>query len=312
MIKALLKYLVLFSFIPITYLIIFLVPVKSDLIYASIVDKHNLLKNTDASKIVFVGGSNLALGLDSELIQKETGRPVINMGLNGGLGLRYMLNEIKPYIRDGDIIVMTPEYEHYYGGLLDGGINLLWIIQIMPESIRYISPNQYLELLKKIPEFMQQRAKEILSFEQDPVYNRRAFNEYGDFVNHLGLQPKENLGGVKRINQEEFNAEAIQVTREFVEFADNKGVVVVYIFPPLAESQYQLEDNSITIAGLYDQLKGISNLNVLSTPEEYVFPNKLFFDTVYHLTREGREARSVSMADQLNLFLADELTQKAH
>ena len=133
------KILLIVGLVFLTYLVLFFLPSKSTLVYASILDKHQLLQRAGSPKIVFVGGSSLALGLDSALIHTKTGLPVVNMGLNGGLGLRYMLEEVKPDIGPGDLIVVSPEYEHWYGSLLEGGLNLLWVLQIRPNFIGFLS-----------------------------------------------------------------------------------------------------------------------------------------------------------------------------
>jgi len=49
--------------------------------------KLDLLKTVPSPKIVVFGGSNVAFGIDSELIEKEFGIPVINDGLNAGVSL---------------------------------------------------------------------------------------------------------------------------------------------------------------------------------------------------------------------------------
>jgi hypothetical protein len=45
-------------------------------------------------------------------------------------------------------------------------------------------------------------------------------------------------------------------------------------------------------------------LRMMSAPEDFVFPKRLFFDTVYHLKQEGRQLRTQKVIEQLNAFLA--------
>src|SRR2546423_1051105 len=75
------------------------------------IDKENLIRNTPQPRVIFVGGSNLAFGLNSLLIQRRLGRSVVNMGLSAGLGMRFMLAEVRPHLRPGDLVVVVPEYE---------------------------------------------------------------------------------------------------------------------------------------------------------------------------------------------------------
>jgi len=40
-----------------------------------------------------------------------------------------------------------------------------------------------------------------------------------------------------------------------------------------------------------DQLKDELKIPIISTLEDFIYPDSLFFDTVYHLNKEGREMR---------------------
>src|SRR4051812_14897263 len=87
---------------------------------AAVLEKDRLIRNTPSPKIILVGGSNLAFGIDSKAIQDSLGLKVVNMGLYAKLGLRYMLAQVKPYIKPGDIVVVVPEYDQFYGDFANG------------------------------------------------------------------------------------------------------------------------------------------------------------------------------------------------
>ena len=53
---------------------------------ASLIDKVQRLESIHEPKIVLIGDSNLAFGIDSEKIEEAFDMPVVNMGLHGGLG----------------------------------------------------------------------------------------------------------------------------------------------------------------------------------------------------------------------------------
>ncbi len=298
--KLFTKTLLLVCLVFLTYLVLFLLPNKPTLLYASILDKHQILQRAGSPKIVFVGGSSLALGLDSEMLHAKTGLPVVNMGLNGGLGLRYMLEEIKPDIAAGDLVVISPEYEHWYGSLLDGDLNLWWILQVQPRFSKFISSQIQVEtLLKYLPEFMQEKFLALLPAKIDPVYNRLAFNQYGDFVNHLTLAAPAHLDGIKQLKAEPFNEQTRTVLQNFAAFVSQRGAKTMFIFPPLAETQFAFKDNQAAIQQLYTLVKQLPAITVLGTPQDFVFPDQMFFDTVYHLRAEGRALRTTRMTNML-------------
>ena len=77
----------------------------------------------DASRkpaIVILGGSNVAFGYDSKVLEEKTGMTVINAGLHAGLGLRFMMADCLPRLKKGDILVFSPEYEHFFSHYCDG------------------------------------------------------------------------------------------------------------------------------------------------------------------------------------------------
>ena len=53
-------------------------------------EKYRLLKNTDNPKIVIIGGSSVAFGIDSAEIEGATGMKVVNFGLYATLGTKLM------------------------------------------------------------------------------------------------------------------------------------------------------------------------------------------------------------------------------
>lgn len=57
---------------------------------ASLIDKVERLESIQEPKIVLIGDSNLAFGIDSERIEEAFGMPVVNMGLHGGWEVRSM------------------------------------------------------------------------------------------------------------------------------------------------------------------------------------------------------------------------------
>lgn len=288
------------ALIMITYLALLAAPTKPYFIYNSVADKHARLRSLGSPKLVFVGGSSLALGLDSELIERRTGIPVVNMAVNGGFGLRYMLDEVEGSLGPGDIVVLAPEYDHWYGNLLDGGLNMLWALRAEPRTLTSLSSaNQYVNLIKHTPEFMQGKFLELLPGRPNPVYNREGFNRYGDFVNHLGLPPHTPLNGMDRIADEPFNPETATTLRQFVSRAGQRGASVLYTFPPLADSQFELADNRASIDQVVAHLSEVPGIMVIGQPVDFVFPDELFFDTIYHLNAEGRARRSEVLAHAL-------------
>ena len=64
--------------------------------------------------VVFVGGSNLMFGVKASALGERIGRPVVNYGLIGPLGLDLIAQRAGEIIQPGDWVVIAPEYGHFY------------------------------------------------------------------------------------------------------------------------------------------------------------------------------------------------------
>ncbi len=58
---------------------------------AILIDKHKIAEKINTPKIILVGGSNLAFGIDTKVLGEYLGIPVANMGLRAELGVDFML-----------------------------------------------------------------------------------------------------------------------------------------------------------------------------------------------------------------------------
>lgn len=78
---------------------------------ARTIEKHLRLEKTPPPRTILVGGSNVSFGFDSRLLEEGLGKPVINMGLAAGLGIEFMLNEVRSHISAGDTVLLSFEYD---------------------------------------------------------------------------------------------------------------------------------------------------------------------------------------------------------
>ena len=66
-------------------------------------------------KLLYAGGSSGFYGVRCEELSRQIGRPAVNFGLHGGLGLRYLMDRVAAAAGPGDVIVIGPEWETYRG-----------------------------------------------------------------------------------------------------------------------------------------------------------------------------------------------------
>ena len=83
---------------------------------AALIDKNERLCSIDEAKIVLVGNSNWAFGVDSEMLQEAMHMPVVNMGMHGGIGNPFNEQAAVQNIHEGDIVIIS------YSNFDDGDI----------------------------------------------------------------------------------------------------------------------------------------------------------------------------------------------
>ena len=271
------------------------------------------IRNTPSPKIILVGGSNLAFGIDSKAIQDSLGLHVVNMGLYAKLGLKYMLAQVRPYIKQGDVVVVVPEYDQFYGDYANGDNTLNTALLYapadrIPDFIRSYSivdvvlrPRVENARRSFLRAFAAAVGKEDVLFPPDTntVYNRRSFNQYGDAVSHLnkpGMNPDSIF--VKPLPPlKEFNRGTLKDLNAIESKSREANAHAYFLFPSYIDRSYVI--NVAAIDSLKKKIAGGMSMPIVGGPKDFVMPKQYFFDTRYHLNREGRYLRTLKMIDVL-------------
>jgi hypothetical protein len=266
---------------------------------AAIIDKHNHAQSIAAPKIIFSGGSNLAFGINSEKIENEMSIPVVNFGLHGGLGLQFMLNELKNVAKEGDIVFLSIEYYLSSEGE--------YALKKSTSNLFAEAKNYYaFDLKNEINSDIDRTRRNIKSYlkgeisainiqAENQVYSRKSFNKYGDIVAHLDLPPAISLNGRSLFSYQYWYG--IQDINEFAAFAKSKHISVFFLYTNFPKTEY--DKNKIVIDKYATDLSTNLQVEILNKPEDFVFPDSLFYDTIYHLNRKGREDRTQRLIEIL-------------
>ncbi|MFC1851374.1 hypothetical protein ACFL27_14345 [candidate division CSSED10-310 bacterium] len=289
-------------------------PLQKSLHFA-LLDKHERLRTTPSPRLIFIGGSNLLFGLNSKRIAETCNIDVVNAGMHAGCGLRYMLNDIKPFIQEHDVVVIVAEYGQWYGGRSYGGLQLLYtLFDVYPEGRQYISFRQWLHLLKFIPyyasskvlntvrsevkEFIRPQRKEIIG-----VYERKAFNEYGDIVAHWGRKNEtfSAMGKNNLASKGNANPDLLDFLNAYHNYVESKNAELYFLYTCFHESSF--DNNKEAINQLHAELSKTLTFPILSNPERYKYPDQYFFNSVFHLNGEGVILRTSHIIEDLQAVI---------
>lgn len=279
---------------------------------AALLNKFEQLEQAPSPRLIFVGGSGLYCGLDSALVEKETGRSVVNMGLWAGFGIRFVLEEVLPHVRSGDVVVAIPEY----GSLTTDKIltpnpegELRWLFPLHPVLVwsnPFFSLKNMLVLLRyKLQGWMiyMLTGDWRRLADQGLLFYERRFDARGDGVGALfAAKPKEDMDGYAvPLPDMALSFSALEILRQLQEQFRAKGALLVWMYPAYPREEY--ERNREALARLSHTLEEHLNSAIAGRMEDYVFDYALFTNSVDHLNEEGRCLRTRRLISDISLFL---------
>jgi hypothetical protein len=280
--------------------------------------KHQKLEKLPGPRIIFMGGSSVAFGVDSKSIGDSLGLNGFNLGLHAGLGLQFMVNEALNVVKAGDILVVSTEF--FLG---EGQMKMLaYMRQNYPASEQYMNLNasekisypyelamdNILSKNSRVQNTFLKGKKTVVQQDTNSVYKRDGFNERGDYELHLDQDARPWGIFVKYDQKDELYNSGIEQLNKLAALKE-KGVQVFYLFPGYPIEEYKRFQNPLQ--SFESQLKAGLLFPVLGKVTDFLYPEADFYDTVYHLRRKGRSERTKTIVRLLReaLKLGKEVIQ---
>lgn len=281
---------------------------------AALVNKKEMLISKPSPRMIFVGGSSV-LSLKGPLIEKALNYSVINMSLWGGLATMKHLEEIKPFLKPGDIVIVTMEYgtildDDYLEYTLTNDEGKKFFFLMAPERHIpiYMKNRNFFNLIKIIHELSQMKVKSFirnlttLNFSHlfdigFPNYQEE-FDPSGDRARpYMVFRPLQGI-------QTHFNypkKKNIAFLNNFCDFASRRKARVFFYFSHFPEEQYRANEKYIN--AYYELMSKYFKGTLLNRPLEFKYPEKYFADTIYHLNDEGENIRTPELIKMLKRAL---------
>lgn len=258
-------------------------------------DKFARLQSLEGERLIVVGGSNVAFGIDSDSLSAGTEKQVVNMGLHAGIGLDFYLAMLEDCMREGDTILLLPEFEVLRGN--ESSKVKLEMLRACPQfapwlynstrSKKEFVDNQGFHL---VHDWLQTALKGPATVSD--IYRRDGFNAYGDIVSHhvLGSEMKSVKQDAPQLEQHlEQTKLYLGRLNRFKESCAETGVELFISYPPISKQRF--DKSTIFLAGLKKAL--IENgFKLLGEPQDFVYNRNQFYDSFYHLGQEASNDRS--------------------
>ena len=275
-------------------------PFSADSMLMGSLQKDSLIAKTPEKRIIFIGGSNLPFGLDSQMIKDSLNFNPVNMGIHAGIGLKYMLEEAQPHIKESDVVVIIPEYHQFYGDQVYGQEVLGQMALDINRSIfKHFNFNQWMMFIKNIPVFIEEKVyyRSYMKPKEEnkiPYYSKDAFNKYGDAYKHWNIEFYHG-GHPPMPRLSKYNPHTIEYIQAFIDSIPKQTRVYIS-FPAFQDQSFTNSEEEIN--KIYSVLVN-SKIKLLGNPERYKISNEYLFDTPYHLVKKGAELRTKLLIEDL-------------
>lgn len=246
--------------------------------------KMSRLDTLSGPRLIIIGGSNVIFGLNSQEIEDKLKIHVQNAGLQAPIGLRFMLDDVSNRVQEGDTIIIMPEYQQFYN-LYNGEANGLPYAALYSgwKSLKYLNNQQFQIFIAGLPKYIMGNI--MASKPKGNLYSIESFNEWGDVTFHWN-QSIDNSSVVCSTIAEPFNSYAAEDLQAKIEDLKKRGVETYLLWPVTIQSNY--DKNRRALEEITKELKK-RGINFENSPDSFVQPDSLAFDTQYHVNYQGVE-----------------------
>ena len=288
-----------------TFLVFFLplllfCPQYTHIYSASFIDKMRRLESIKEPKIVLAGNSNLAFGIQSDIIETKMGMPVVNLGLHGGLGNAFHERMALFNLNKGDIVVISHLDYSDDDDILSPELALITV----ENYFRYwkiFRLKDYSRIISFLPKYVYDsfnRFKNKSDQYTADAYSRSAFNQYGD---NVFPRPCSLDGASFSLQHYSVNSVCMDRINRFYNYCNSRGVTLVISGAPIISGLdgFDLDE----YLKFHSDVEKFAKCPVISDFRDYVFDKSYFYDCAFHLTNEGARLRSQQLVKDLMNYL---------
>ena len=276
----------------------------------------------EKKKIVLFSGSSTRYGYDSTLLEEAFPEyEVVNMGVYAYVDIRPQLDIIAQYMKEGDILIDSPEFDSWaldcqFGTDSVFEIELFNLFESNYANIESLDVSHYPFFFNAYNQFqiirgeMEQKDYTITPKHYDDEMNYYSFDTYnveGDFI-----LPRANNPTDERIYQPEtpytletIGEDRISALNQIYSDLEKKGIQSYFTYAP--KNIRALTENSTLVKRqeIDDYLKENLSVPVLGNIESSLYPGTCFYLIDNHLSTEYAKSRTNKVIG----YLKDELKQ---
>lgn len=274
-------------------------------VYDAYQHKIHAAQAVKTPRVLVVAGSNAMFGIDSGMLENFWQKPVVNLAVNAGLGLPYILDVSRRVARPGDIILMPMEYALY----LDAGkANAQVIDYVMARDLDYwrsltrlqqlqyaagLGPERWLHGLRQLPD----------SPVTSGTYGAHHLDARGDQTHSSPAERSAaDIAALKAAKAWDYGHRATTETggwklmENYAQWAKANNICVIAM--PTVLLHHAKYDSDAEDRLFYNDLPARLNklgLEYVGKPRDFMYEESWFFDTDHHLQDWAREKHTAKL-----------------
>lgn len=287
-----------------------IIPSQYDHLYlGELADKYYRLRTLeDEQKIIIIGGSSVAFGINSRMIEESLDIPAVNFGLYGPLGTAIMMDLTRGHIHEGDIVVLAPETDHQCMSMYFNG-EAMWTACDSDFTMLFkVQPHDWGEMLGSFWSFAQKKYQFYLYGKPSPdgVYDHDSFNEYGD-IEFIRIEPVMNDWFDPEVlidlDPSIIDQDFIDYVNKYIAYCESQGATVYFSWPPMNGLAVKQDLQGILEYATF--VRENFHCDMISDITDYIMEAGYFYDTNYHVTDRGVIEHTATLIQDLANVLYD-------
>ncbi|MEA5553454.1 hypothetical protein VB713_21175 [Anabaena cylindrica UHCC 0172] len=279
--------------------------------------KKNKALSISGQKIIIVSGSNSLFGISAEKISQSTGIPTVNLAIHAGLGVEYILNDVKKILNKRDIVLLPLEYNFYVD---KKQITRMYLKHILSNDTEYFWNNlnhfQQIQHLLQLSNsdifnsFLSKNSKKEIwanlkiRASQKKCYSGFLLNDYGDELCNINVKPLKNLKNKFDLpTDDKYQIDQMGSVRDFIIWCKDRQIKVLPLYPVMLEDDkfYQSKYRSFfqKIQNFYEK----NGVSILGDPYQAALSYNLMFNTTYHPNDQGRNVRTQQVLSLIKPYI---------
>ncbi len=289
---------------------VLLLPTQFDHLYlGELADKYARLRSfDDENKIVIIGGSSVAFGINSQMIEENLGIPAVNFGLYGPLGTAIMMDLTRGHINPGDIVVLAPETDHQTMSMYFNGEGMWNCCDSDFTMLFKIRPHDWGEMLGSFWTYAEKKYQFYLYGKPNPdgIYDHDSFNEYGDIIftrEQPVMDDWYDPDVLVDLTPDIVDRDYIDYVNDYIAYCEKQGASVYFSWPPMNALAVQQDLQGILEYATF--IRESFHAQIISNITDYILAPGYFYDTNYHVTDRGVIEHTARLIQDLNNVIGD-------